>query len=201
MKVLKIFFQGDSITDCERNREDNHNLSGYTQMIKNALGNKFEYVNYAISGDTSAQMIARHESEIIKEKPDIFVLMIGVNDLWRRFDGYPQMALFPLETLSNVVKSLGIVKTINPECKTVLLEPYILTGPANLKEPAEGLYKELISLLRKNVKPIVDSYIELNDEMTLIHENKYLLSDDGVHPNLEGNKFIANKVVEYLKTL
>ena len=78
---MKIFFQGDSITDAGRDRSDNHNLVGYSLLVKNTLGDNYEYVNYACSGDTSRQALKRHEAEFAREKPDILVLLIGVNDV------------------------------------------------------------------------------------------------------------------------
>ena len=39
---MKIFFQGDSITDAGRDRSDNHNLAGYSLLVKNIFGDKFE---------------------------------------------------------------------------------------------------------------------------------------------------------------
>ena len=74
---MKIFFQGDSITDAARDRSDNQNLAGYSLLVKNALGDNYEYVNYACSGDTSRQALQRHEVEFVREKHIIILVAIG----------------------------------------------------------------------------------------------------------------------------
>lgn len=48
----RILFQGDSITDCGRNKQDFYNMGGgYANLIKGQLGadkpNEYEFINRA----------------------------------------------------------------------------------------------------------------------------------------------------------
>ena len=50
----RILFQGDSITDCGRARDDFYNLgTGYANLIKASLGtdcpNEYEFINRGVS--------------------------------------------------------------------------------------------------------------------------------------------------------
>ena len=55
-KLMKILFQGDSITDAGRSREcDEYVGTGYPLLVKSRLGfeepNDYEFVNRGISGN------------------------------------------------------------------------------------------------------------------------------------------------------
>jgi hypothetical protein len=52
-------------------------MVGYPAMIKEKLKDTFEYVNYAISGDTTTQCLERHLLEVVDVKPDILVLLMS----------------------------------------------------------------------------------------------------------------------------
>ena len=192
---MKIFFQGDSITDAGRDRSDNHNLAGYSLLVKNALGDNYEYVNYACSGDTSRQALQRHEDEFVHEKPDILVLLIGVNDVWRNVDNAIESMTTSEEFIANVTKMINISKTINPHVKIVFLEPYLMPGSTQVYERGFSLYKYNISLLRKYIKPLVDQYVELQDYIQKHTTEEFTFTYDGVHPNINGQQYLAEKVV------
>lgn len=192
---MKIFFQGDSITDAGRDRSDNHNLAGYSLLVKNALGDNYEYVNYACSGDTSRQALQRHEAEFAREKPDILVLLIGINDIWRNVDNVVESMTTSEEFIDNVTKMINISKTINPHVKIIFLEPYLTPGSSQVYERGFSLYKYNISLLRKFIKPLVDKYVELQDYILKHTSEDFAFTNDGVHPNMNGQQYLAEKVV------
>ena len=192
---MKIFFQGDSITDAGRDRSDNHNLAGYSLLVKNALGDNYEYVNYACSGDTSRQALQRHKDEFAREKPDVLVLLIGVNDVWRNVDNVVESMTTSEEFIDNVTKMINISKMINPHVKIIFLEPYLMPGASQVYERCFSLYKYNISLLRKYIKPLVDKYVELQDYIQKHTCEDFAFTYDGVHPNINGEQYLAEKVV------
>lgn len=82
-----ILFQGDSITDCGRSKEDNAQIgTGYALLVKSQLGfekpNQYEFYNRGISGNRIVDVYARIKADIINLKPDYMSLLIGVNDVW-----------------------------------------------------------------------------------------------------------------------
>ena len=199
--MIKIFFQGDSITDACRDRSDNHLLSGYSLYTKKYLGDNFEYVNYGISGDTSRSVLKRHQKELLKEKPDILVLMIGINDVWRNIEHIEEEMTTSDEFIDNVKKTLEITKRVNPKTKVILLEPYLLPGSSNLYQLGFNLYKHNIDLLRDYIKPIVNQYIVLQDDMFSLLGNGTNLTMDGVHPNEEGAQYLGKVVADAVKSI
>ena len=87
-----IVFQGDSITDCGRNREDITSIGvGYAHMVKGQLGyehpGEYEFINKGISGNRIVDVYARIKNDIINLKPDYMSLLIGVNDVGHELYG------------------------------------------------------------------------------------------------------------------
>ena len=86
---MKILFQGDSITDCGRAREDVNSMeSGYPALVRAHLGynepQKYEFVNRGISGNRIVDVYARIKRDITNLKPDVMSILIGVNERSRR---------------------------------------------------------------------------------------------------------------------
>ena len=84
---MRILFQGDSITDVGRTRDNNDIAmgSGYPLLVKGALGldnpGKMEFINRGISGNRIVDVYARIKRDIINLKPDVMSILIGVNDV------------------------------------------------------------------------------------------------------------------------
>lgn len=76
-----ILFQGDSITDCGRSRDDNAQVgTGYALLVKSQLGfenpNQYQFYNRGISGNRIVDVYARIKADIINLKPD-YIAMIA----------------------------------------------------------------------------------------------------------------------------
>ena len=87
-----ILFQGDSITDCGRNREQLEGTgTGYPLLVKAQLGfenpGEYTFINKGISGNRIVDLYARIKADIINLKPDYISFLIGVNDVWHEFGG------------------------------------------------------------------------------------------------------------------
>ncbi len=92
----KILFTGDSITDAGRKRPVGEGLgegvgTGYVRAIDNILtavypDYRLHIMNTGISGNTSRDLIARVEGDVISLGADYVVFMIGANDVWRQVD-------------------------------------------------------------------------------------------------------------------
>ena len=89
---MKVLFQGDSITDWGRDRSDYHDLgNGYpkyaAKYIKEMMPDtEFEFIDLGISGDQTANLVARLQSDFVDIKADVVSILIGINDTWHRAD-------------------------------------------------------------------------------------------------------------------
>ena len=117
-----ILFQGDSITDCGRNREDPDDLGdGYVNLITEILSDRYshyniKFINRGISGDRIRDLQLRWDTDCIDIKPDILSILIGVNDTLitpaRQFEEEYRMLL------TQTARALN--------SKIILCEPFIL---------------------------------------------------------------------------
>ena len=88
-----ILFQGDSVTDCGRSRENVFNGglgSGYPTLIgarilADHLGEGYQIYNRGISGNRVVDLYARWKCDAIVLRPDIISILIGVNDTWHEY--------------------------------------------------------------------------------------------------------------------
>ena len=92
-KDCVILFQGDSITDCGRDRNSNRcNTmeqfgSGYvlftaTQLLEGKAALQPKIYNRGISGNKVYQLRERWEIDCLAFQPDVLSILIGVNDYW-----------------------------------------------------------------------------------------------------------------------
>ena len=87
---MKIFFYGDSVTDCNRVYSDPDNIGeGYVKYTVESLKLAYEdadiqFINRGISGNRTIDLLNRLDADLIAHQPDIVTILIGVNDTWRR---------------------------------------------------------------------------------------------------------------------
>src|SRR5690606_15681946 len=87
-----VLFQGDSITDCGRDRRSGDHLGwGYAMMAASWFSalypeRRVTFLNRGVSGDRTKDLVARWEEDCIALKPDWVSILIGINDTWRRYD-------------------------------------------------------------------------------------------------------------------
>ena len=203
---MKILFQGDSITDAGRDRTDPHNLgNGYpkfaAEFIRNTNPDKeLEFLNFGISGNRTCQLFDRLYNECIAFKPDIVSILIGVNDIWHRY-GINNIATTDEQIELNL---RCILKRIRKEtgAKIILIEPFVLDAPD--KDNLRRDVKSVIRIEQKLAKEYADAYIPLNSlfaEALKFQPEPLYYSKDGVHPNENGARFIAEIYKETVNSL
>ena len=183
----RVLFDGDSVTDCGRDRQDRHSLSGYNDKIARNAHAGVEFFNRGISGDRSKDLLARIESDLRDTKPDVVSILIGIND--------------PTTALAYEQNMRGILKTVRAfGAKIILLEPFLLPTLERFQIFREDLDFK-IDAARKLAREFADAYVPLDGlfaEETLTTEPA-LLSFDSVHPTELGNEKIARWWLERVR--
>ena len=196
MKRIKLLFQGDSITDAGRDKRNYYDLgNGYPKFAASMIAEKysdtsFEFINLGISGNRTGQLFDRFYSDGIALQPDIISILIGINDIWHRCP--PNYILTTDEQIA--LNYREILKRIKREtnAKIVILSPYVLD--AEDKEPMKNELSTVLPIIRELADEFADAYVPLDElfekAMETQPEPRYY-SADGVHPNENGAKFIA----------
>lgn len=194
---MTILFQGDSITDCGRDRENSECLgAGYPHFIAAALRTEFptyrlNFINRGISGNTSAQMLDRWEEDCIALKPNLLSILIGVNDTWRRYDE-AQTLTTAQQYEDNYRAALTRVREALGNIPIVILEPFLLPFTEDKQHWREDLDPRL-HVARKLAKEFDATYIPLDGlfAQQAIASDSKIWSADGVHPTDAGHMFIT----------
>lgn len=137
LKDQTILFQGDSITDAGRNREETgYNNpkalgTGYAMLIAVQLLEEYAELNLkifnkGISGNKVYQLAERWDKDCLELKPDVLSILIGVNDFWHKLNGNYNGTI---EIYRNdFIALLERTKKALPDVKLVICEPYAVPG-------------------------------------------------------------------------
>ncbi len=201
--MIKFLFQGDSITDADRRRENDQNYGyGYPNLFAaEVLKNRpyeFDFVNRGISGDKIVDVYARIKMDIINLKPDYMSLLIGVNDVWHELNEENGVAEEKFEKVYDMLIS-EILEAL-PNLKIILLEPFVLKGCGT--ERYYDVFREEVIKRAEAVKRIADKYnlkfVPLQakfDEAAQGGNDTYWLAD-GVHPTSAGHCLIKDELMK-----
>jgi len=206
MKNLKIVFQGDSITDAERDKRNYHDMGkGYPLYASKILTEEmpeveFEFINFGISGNRTCQLFDRLWADGLAFQPDMISILIGVNDIWHRY-GSGRIATTDTQIATNYRAILERIKA-ESNAKIVMLAPYVLDAEnkAHMKEDL----KTVLPIVRSLAEEFADVYIpldELFEEAVRNQPEPLYYSGDGVHPNQNGAEFIGRHYAEAVKPL
>ena len=129
--MKRILFQGDSITDAIRYRDDFYDMGrGYPNLVKASLGleypNEYEFINRGISGNRIVDLYARIKSDFINLKPDYASIYIGVNDAWHEIADKNGVDTDKFEKIYTML--IDEVKAACPDIKFIIIAPYVLEG-------------------------------------------------------------------------
>ena len=206
MKKLRILFQGDSITDAGRDRRNYFNLGGgypsfAAPLIREAHPElELEFINLGISGNRTGQLFDRLYPDAIALKPDIVSILIGINDIWHRYNW--DMVTTTDEQIELNYRCIFERLKKETDAKIMILAPYLLDCE-DKKEVREDLCR-VLPIVRRLAEDYADVYIpldELFDEALKSQPEPKYYSGDGVHPNADGARFIGEHYAKAIEKL
>ncbi len=186
-KPTTIVCLGDSVTGVYYHTGGRR---AYPEMLQIAIskcyaGSQVSVINSGISGQTTADGIARLQEAVLDHEPDLVTLMYGLNDMTR---------LSPSTFRDNLVRIVEACQAAGAEV--------LLCTPNAIEEtearPVERLevYVQVIMSLGKELNiPVADVYNEFQLLKTR-DSNAFALSlSDPIHPNMDGHKRMAETIV------
>lgn len=206
--MIKFLFQGDSITDADRIRDNDKNYGyGYPNLFAAEVGKEFPgeycFINEGISGDRIVDLYARIKSDIINHRPDIMSILIGVNDVWHEINDKDGVAPEKFEKIYTML--IEEIKEELPDIKIIILEPFVLPGTGT--SYAWDTFRSTLELNAQAAKRIADKFnlkfVSLQDKFDAAckkAEPSYWLVD-GVHPTAAGHAIIKDELRKAFDTL
>lgn len=216
--MKRILFQGDSITDVQRNRDPKATIDalgfGYPLLVAAELGldrpGEFECIDRGISGNRIVDLYARIRADLINPAPDFVSILIGVNDVWHDFPGKNGV---PAEKFEKIYRMLlEEVREALPDTKILLMEPFCLRGTATdrLLDDGTPLYdifraevekraaaaSRIASSMHLPFLPLMQAFDGLAEKTA---PGDWLI--DGVHPTPAGHEYIAREWMRMFKEM
>ncbi len=197
-----ILFQGDSITDAGRNRENSEPNNSQ------ALGNGYAFLatanllhghpthqlnifNKGISGNKVHQLLERWDEDCLDIKPNILSILIGVNDYWHTlgggYDGTIQVYR------DDYRKLLDRTLAALPGIQLVIGEPFAVNNVKAVTDawfPAFDEYRQAAQEIADEYKAAFVPYQQVFDEASKEVPPAYW-TYDGVHTTLAGAQLMA----------
>ena len=196
-----ILFQGDSITDSGRDFNYDPNMGyGYATMTAGKIlvdhPGQFCFLNRGISGNRIVDLYARIKRDIINLKPDYLSILIGVNDVWHEIGERNGVSAEKFRMVYDLL--IRELKEALPELKILILEPFVLEGPAT--EHAIDTFTSEVAKRAAVCKELAEEhgliFIPLQEKLEALAaatSNTYVLID-GVHPNTAGYELISRQL-------
>jgi lysophospholipase L1-like esterase len=209
-KNFTILFQGDSITDSGRNKDDktfNNSKalgSGYPMLAGAVLLEKYANLNLkifnkGISGNKVFQLAERWDKDSLELKPDILSILIGVNDIWHKLEGNYNgtVDIYRKDYIALIERTLKAL----PDVKLIICEPFAVPGVKavdNKWYPEFYDYQKAAKDIATQFEATFIPYQKVFDEAQKQAPGSYWTAD-GVHPTLAGAQLMAAAWVASVK--
>ncbi len=229
-KETKILFFGDSITHGGRfqSMDGNHIIGhGYPDIISSKLGydnmeNMPKFINKGVSGESVADLYSRLNQDVIKNKPDIISILVGINDIFKG-SGLPYK--MTTNKYINIYQlMIDDIKALLDNPKIIICEPFLLELEANREKPFEKtpyaycepdfnlcINEESLKRTRKELTYMQEElkkfaerneciYVPLQDKFFEVSESvppEYFVWDT-IHPTIVGHELIARQWLRVL---
>jgi len=206
---LKILFQGDSITDGNRSRDNdwNHIMGhGYQYIISSKLWfeqpeRKFHFMNRGISGNKVSDLAARWQTDTLDIKPDILSILVGVNDANEAVkDNRDYTAMSYKNAYYDL---LTRTKDSNPDIKLIIGESFLL--PVGAVKANWQRWSDEVSLRQVIAKDLAKEFEAVfvpyqsafNDALKRAPADYWIW--DGIHPMPAGHELMAREWLKAVK--
>jgi lysophospholipase L1-like esterase len=203
-----FLFQGDSITDGNRTRNNdwNHVMGhGYQFIIASKLWydfpkKAFHFFNRGISGNKVTDLAARWQKDTLDIKPDVLSILIGINDASTFIGGNKD---FTAENYEAGYRSLlQQTKEQLPNVQFILCEPFILPV-GKVKDKWDDYSNELkkrresvLKLSREFNAVFVPFQSAFNKALSKAPAEYWIW--DGIHPMPAGHELMAREWLHHV---
>lgn len=205
--AMTFLFQGDSITDGNRgrNNDKNHIMGhGYAFSIASRISadypeKRFEFFNRGISGNKINDLASRWQRDTLELKPDVLSILVGINDASSVV--FQRQPVISVEKYAEIYENLlQQARSQNPNITFVLCEPFMLPV-GKVKENWDAYHADLsqrqpvVKELSQKFDAVFVGFQQVFDEACKKAPADYWIWD-GVHPTIAGHELMAR---EWLK--
>ncbi|MDD6213828.1 MAG: SGNH/GDSL hydrolase family protein [Firmicutes bacterium] len=199
----RIVFAGDSVTDMGSEQPVGEGLfdnlgKSYVRIVENMLVACYPELNIrvtnsGIGGNTSRDLLARFDRDVVALNPDWVSICIGINDVWRQFDcpAMLNLQVMPDEYEKNV--ETMILKVKDSVKGIFILSPYYMEP--NKSDKMRARMDEYVAICEKLAEKygcIFVNFQKLYEDFCEIRHSS-CIAWDRVHPNQMGATLMARE--------
>ena len=201
-----LLFVGDSITDVGRSRPVGEGLdgglgAGYPHLVAAHLASfrpelNIRVLNTGVDGDTTRELRARWQTDVLDFAPDYVSAMIGINDCRRHFDNDWGSALrVGLDEYAENLRAL-VVETLSRVRGMFLMTPqYFVVDRTDPMRAAMDAYRGVMHAVAQTCGvPCFDTQAYVDRALKTPFPCRY--SADRVHPNAAGHLLLARSFLD-----
>jgi acyl-CoA thioesterase I len=222
-----IVVYGDSIARGviydEEKQKHSLLLESFTNLLRNHL--KGVVYNAAKFGSTIVEGLLRLQDDVLKRKPDIVLIEFGGNDCdyhWDRIVENPSGGFQPntncstfYDLLSGLVKKLDSMKIVPVLVSLPPLDPdkYFRWISHNSDQAGKNIlqfignvshiyswHERYNAAILRVAEETKTRLIDIRSAFLQKDDYTKLICMDGIHPNKEGHKVIADKILQYIQS-
>jgi len=182
---MKLVCIGDSLTFGYGIKRS----EAWTRLIAELHG--LEVLNKGVNGDTSGGMLSRFQYDVVLEKPDMVMIMGGVNDL---IMGAPvgvvqaNITAMAHQARGRMIRPIiGIPTPVNPRMARQFWSD--VTDFEAVAQMQVSLREGLMKFCKDFGVHCIDFYLPF--QKAVAERGEHALYIDGLHPTAEGNRIMA----------
>lgn len=197
-----VLLQGDSITDCGRNRrrtgpnDANAMGQGYAYLIgcgllKDQPRLDLKIYNRGISGHKVPDLQQRWAGDCLELKPAIVSILIGVNDIWHKMAGRYEGTVEDYRT--GYTALLEQTRQALPKVTLVVCEPFALRCGAVKDDwyPEMDQRRAVAKEVAQKAGAIFAPFQAMFDKAIGAGTSPQYWAGDGVHPSMAGHALMS----------
>lgn len=200
----RVLFIGDSITDKNFNLRFHYKLKGrkvYALNVGKQIKKKHPKAKVfykGIASNRTYHVYDRLTKDCIDLKPNVIVMLIGVNDAWENYvpEQYPPLKR-PMEP--HLTEIFRRIKAELDDVQIIFLLPFMIDTMKE-KLPFHKVLDEYRDVLKsyaeENDATIIDLQEMFYDVQKSVEPAK--LATDGIHPTNLGHQYISNEILKHL---
>ena len=204
-KDSKVLFIGDSITDVKFNLRMMKDIKGrkiYALQLKKKFRECSKDIKVDIKGIASNRtyhVYDRLTKDCINLKPDVIIMLIGVNDAWENYvpEDYPPLVR-PMEP--HIREVYRRIRTELPDTQILYVMPFMIDSVESKLPFHKKLdeYREILkNVALENGAKVIDMQQVFYDAQKKMPPKD--LAIDGIHPTNLGHKVMADAIYEMIE--
>ncbi|OQY94609.1 MAG: G-D-S-L family lipolytic protein [Sphingobacteriales bacterium UTBCD1] len=200
---IKVIFFGDSITELGAQPGGYITLTDSICKAERKTG-RYDFIGAGIGGNKVYDLYLRMDNDVIKKRPDLVIIFIGVNDVWHKT--LLRTGTDP-DKFQNFYQAIIDKLRINGS-KVVLCTPAAIGEKTDHSNPQDSDLDEYCEIIRKiaakNNLKLIDLrklLVEYNMVNNPGNKDRGILTVDGVHLNAKGNELVAEAMWKAIRSI